>query len=132
LSQSGPDNSHHDVIIIDGLGLLATAYAVCDAAFIGGSLVPRGGHNPLEPAMFGRPILFGPYMTDFVEVSHLLIQQKGAFQVDTARQLADKLAAILTDPELGDQMGRAGLRVFSRNAGAVDRIISRMEDLNLV
>jgi 3-deoxy-D-manno-octulosonic-acid transferase len=82
--------------------------------------------------MFGRPILFGPYMTDFVEVSHLLIQQKGAFQVDTARQLADKLAAILTDPELGDQMGRAGLRVFSRNAGAVDRIISRMEDLNLV
>jgi 3-deoxy-D-manno-octulosonic-acid transferase len=71
-------------------------------------------------------------MTDFLEISHLLVRQKGAFRVETARELADKLAAILTDPELGDQMGKAGLRVFSGNAGAVDRIISRMEDLNLV
>ncbi len=131
-SQFRPDIQDHDLIIIDGLGLLATAYAVCDAAFIGGSMVPRGGHNPLEPAMFGKPILFGPYMTDFLEISHLLVRQKGAFRVETARELADKLAAILTDPELGDQMGQAGLRVFSGNAGAVDRIISRMEDLNLV
>ncbi|MBU1696159.1 MAG: 3-deoxy-D-manno-octulosonic acid transferase, partial [Proteobacteria bacterium] len=75
---------NHDLIFIDRIGLLATSYAICDIAFIGGSMVPQGGHNPLEPAMFGKPVLFGPHMTDFLQVSNLLVKEKGACRVETA------------------------------------------------
>ena len=131
-SQLKPGIKNHDLIFIDRIGLLATSYAICDIAFIGGSMVPQGGHNPLEPAMFGKPILFGPHMTDFLQVSDMLVEKFGACRVETTSELEGKLEEILKSPDLAAQMGEACHRVFAGNAGAVDRIINKMEDLNLV
>jgi 3-deoxy-D-manno-octulosonic-acid transferase len=114
------------------MGLLARAYAVCDIAFIGGSLLPFGGHNPLEPAMFGKPILLGPHMTDFLEMADLLVAEQGACKVKTASQIRAQLEEILQDPFLAKQMGDACYRVFSGNIGVVDKILKKMEELHFV
>ncbi len=132
LSQLKPGGGNHDIVFIDSLGKLATAYAICDAAFIGGSLIPQGGHNPLEPAIFGKPILFGPHMTDFSQVARLLMEAKGACQVKTRLDLQARLEEILTNPVLAAQMGGANFQVFSAHAGAVDRTLNKMEALGFV
>ena len=123
---------HPDIILIDSMGLLATAYAICDVAFIGGSLVPMGGHNPLEPALFAKPILLGPHMTDFLEVSDLLVDAKGALQVESVFQIHTHLEAVLGNDVLAKQMGAASFQVFSENTGAVARTLKTMEDLHFV
>ena len=122
----------HDILVVDTMGLLAMAYAICDLAFIGGSLLPFGGHNPLEPAMFGKPVLFGPHMTDFLQVADLLVDAKGALRVETRSQIQEKLEEILVNPVLAKQMGEAGFKVFSQNAGAVVRTVKKMEALGFV
>ncbi len=132
LSQLKPGIKNHDLIFIDSLGLLASSYAICDIAFIGGSMVPQGGHNPLEPAMFGKPVLFGPYMTDFLEIADLLVDEKGALRVETASQIQAVLEGVIENPVLAKQMGDACYRVFSKNAGAVAKTIKKMEDLHFV
>lgn len=131
-SQFQPDSGHPDIILIDSLGLLATAYAICDVAFIGGSLVPMGGHNPLEPALFAKPILLGPHMTDFLEISELLIAAKGALAVESASQIHTHLKAVLGNEDLAEQMGAASFQVFSENTGAVARTLKKMEALHFV
>ncbi|MBU0969893.1 MAG: 3-deoxy-D-manno-octulosonic acid transferase [Proteobacteria bacterium] len=122
----------HDILVVDTMGVLAMAYAICDLAFIGGSLVPSGGHNPLEPAMFGKPVLFGPHMTDFLQVADLLVEAKGALRVETGSQIQEKLEQILENPFLAKEMGDAGFKVFSQNAGAVARTVKKMEALGFV
>ncbi|WP_022664381.1 3-deoxy-D-manno-octulosonic acid transferase [Desulfospira joergensenii] len=126
------DSCSHDLILMDVMGILASSYAICDIAFIGGSLVKFGGHNPLEPAMFGKPVLFGPHMADFLEVAALLKQGRGAVEVCDAEDLAAALENILTHPELAGEMGRSNLRIFRENSGAVDRTIQIMEKAALV
>ncbi|RLB94354.1 MAG: 3-deoxy-D-manno-octulosonic acid transferase [Deltaproteobacteria bacterium] len=131
-SQLTPGKEDHDLIVLDKIGELSRTYAVCDLAFIGGSLLPFGGHNPLEPAMFGKPILFGSHMTDFIEIADLLMTEQGAHRVETISQIHSKLQGILQDPVLAKQMGDASYRVFSGNTGAVDRTLTKMEDLHFV
>lgn len=116
-----------DVVLMDILGILAASYAICDIAFIGGSLVASGGHNPLEPAAFGKPVLFGPWMTDFFEVADLLRLRQGAVTVRNGQDLAQTLGRILSDPELAENMGRAGRQIFRENSGAVNRTLTIME-----
>jgi 3-deoxy-D-manno-octulosonic-acid transferase len=130
-SQLKQDSGQKDIILIDSLGLLVTAYAICDIAFIGGSLIPLGGHNPLEPALFGKPILLGPHMTDFLEVSDLLKVAKGAVQVDSV-SLHRYLEKLLGNDVLAKQMGTASFQVFLENSGAVARTLKKMEDLHFV
>ena len=125
-------SENHDLIILDQMGLLAAAYAVCDIAFIGGSLLPFGGHNPLEPAMFGKPVLFGSHMTDFLEIADLLVDAKGAVRVETSSQIQASLEEILGSSDLAGQMGAACYNVFSGNSGAVTRTIQKMEALSFV
>ena len=74
-----------DIMFLNTIGILANAYALCTVAFVGGSLVAQGGHNLLEPAMFGKPVLFGPHMTDFREMAQLFIQGKAAFWLMTKK-----------------------------------------------
>ncbi len=112
-----------DVMLLDCLGVLAKAYGVCDVAFVGGSLVPCGGHNPLEPAMFRKPILFGPHMEDFAEVADLLLARKGACRVGDAASLTRHLRDLLARPDQAAEMGDRALSVFQENAGAVERTL---------
>jgi 3-deoxy-D-manno-octulosonic-acid transferase len=95
------------VLILDTLGELASVYALCDVAFIGGSLVPQRGHNPLEPAVYGKPVLFGPHMEDFAEISSDLLAVDGARQVHDAAELCTRLSLLLADSA---ERGRVGLQ----------------------
>ena len=76
-----------DVVILDTIGELAQLYQVATVVFVGGSLVDAGGHNILEPAVFGKPIVFGPHMHNFAEISRTFIENRGAIQVHSATEL---------------------------------------------
>ncbi len=120
------------VMVLDCLGVLASAYAVCDVAFIGGSLVPCGGHNPLEPAVFKKPILFGPHMSDFSGIATLLLAHKAACRVPDRDGLVRALQDIFFQPDLAGKMGSRAFSVCCENTGAVDRTLDTMARLGLV
>jgi 3-deoxy-D-manno-octulosonic-acid transferase len=80
------------VVVVDRIGLLRRLYALAEVAFVGGSLVKAGGHNPLEPAAAGKPVLFGPHTDDFRWICQALEQAGGAIRVADGRQLAEAAA----------------------------------------
>lgn len=129
MTRHQPDDT--PVMLLDCLGVLSSAYAVCDAAFIGGSLVAFGGHNPLEPAMFKKPVVFGPYMDDFSGIVELLLARKAACQVADRDGLVLALKRLLTRPGLAADMGNRAFQVCEKNAGAVDRTLDRLALLGL-
>ena len=110
-----------DVIIVDTIGDLRALYALADMAFIGGSLVDCGGHNPLEPAAFSKPVLFGPDMSDFIAIAQLLLESGGALQVRDAEELSAAVNMLMENSLKADEMGRNAYRVFCENKGAVAR-----------
>jgi 3-deoxy-D-manno-octulosonic-acid transferase len=109
------------VILLDTMGELARLYAAASVVFIGGSLIPHGGQNLLEPAALGRPVLHGPHMGNFVEMRDLFLYAGAAMQVEDARSLQEKLAAVLDDPALADRMGKAGREIVEAHRGATRR-----------
>ena len=117
------------VIVLDTMGELATLYSLCTVAFVGGSLVPIGGHNVLEPAVFAKPLLFGPHMHHFPELAALLQQAGGALQVHGEEELYERLVYLLTHPEAGDAMGQATLKVLAANRGALERTTTALKTL---
>ena len=121
-----------DVIVIDTLGILKKVYALADVALVGGSLLKIrgiGGHNPLEPAAFGKPVQFGPNMKNFKEIERLLVEAEGAVQVTGARSIANSLRELLTNRELANRMGRNAHAVFSTNKGAVKNTVEAVAAL---
>lgn len=111
------------VVILDTMGELFDLYASARVALAGGSLVPLGGQNPLEPAHWGVPVLFGPHMDDFREVADDLLQAGGASLVLDADDLARQVCNLLTDQNLNDRMGLAARQVCLRQTGAAKRTI---------
>jgi 3-deoxy-D-manno-octulosonic-acid transferase len=109
-----------DVLLADTIGELMKLYAVADAVFVGGSLVPLGGHNLLEPASLGKPLIFGRYMSNFREISALVLESSAGFQVDTPEQLADMVVSIFADPAKAAGVGENGIRLLDLSAGATD------------
>ncbi|MCF6248653.1 MAG: 3-deoxy-D-manno-octulosonic acid transferase [Desulfobacula sp.] len=124
--------SGKQVVFIDSIGLLSQLYALCDVAFIGGSMVCKGGHNPLEAAVFSKPVIFGSDMSDFLEISKCLIDHGGAKQVMSQEDLEKQFGDILTDTGLQKDMGKKCGEVFFLNSGAVQRIIETMEHFCIV
>ncbi|MFH1021418.1 MAG: 3-deoxy-D-manno-octulosonic acid transferase [Pseudomonadota bacterium] len=108
------------VLILDTLGELASVYALCDVAFIGGSLVPQRGHNPLEPAVHGKPVLFGPCMEDFAEISRDLLAVGGARQVRDAEELRDVLSLLLADSAARERAGHQAQGLISSRRGVTE------------
>lgn len=117
-----------DVIIVDTIGDLRALYALADMAFIGGSLVDCGGHNPLEPAAFSRPVLFGPYMSDFIAIAQMLLESGGALQVCDAAELSAAVNLLIGNSLKADEMGLNAYRVFCENKGAVARNLEIIVD----
>ena len=116
-----------DVFLLDTLGELPVFYAASDVAFIGGSLIPVGGHNPLEAAAVGIPILLGPHTFNFSAIDQLLQAAGAARRVKNAEELATAAAEFLVDPELRMRMGDAGRRVVEANRGAAIQLTSLLE-----
>jgi 3-deoxy-D-manno-octulosonic-acid transferase len=113
----------HAVLLVDTLGELASLYPAADVAFVGGSLVPIGGHNLLEPAALGIPVLTGPYTSNSRDVAAQLLACGAALQVSDAAQLAKELKRLLADPSARASMGSAGQQLVAANRGSVQRLV---------
>lgn len=109
------------LLILDTMGELSRMYSFCDIAFIGGSLVPDGGHNPLEPAAFGKAILFGPYMDDFTEISSDLLKKNAAIVCHDEEDIFDILKHLLTNAELRKEMGERAQSLVLQHRGVTMR-----------
>lgn len=107
-----------DVLLVDTLGEMLKFYAAADLVFVGGSLVPIGGHNVLEASLLKKPVLFGPYMHNFKEIASLLLARGGGEQVLDREALAAAIRRLLDDPELRVAMGERGEKLLRENAGA--------------
>lgn len=111
----------------DTMGELSLFLAAADAAFVGGSLVNRGGQNVLEPAALGKPVAFGPNMYNFAAISELLLERDAAQVVHGPRDLAEVMQLWLTDASERARVGESGRQVVQENQGAVDRLIDLIE-----
>lgn len=107
-----------DFVILDTVGELSTIYGLATLVFIGGSLVPRGGQNIIEPAFWGKPTLFGPYMYNFKEIVRIFLERNAACQVKDSRELRDKLIFYLTHRSEAQKMGGCAKDIVLENQGA--------------
>jgi 3-deoxy-D-manno-octulosonic-acid transferase len=118
-----------DVVVLDTIGELAQVYQIATAVFVGGSLVDTGGHNILEPAVYGKPIVFGPHMHNFKEIAEAFIAQDAAVQVTSGRGLEEALLALLTDPVRRARLGAAARALVESNRGAKDKSLAVIAQL---
>ncbi len=116
-----------DVFVGDTLGELPVMYGAADVAFVGGSLVPIGGHNILEPAALGVPVVIGPHLHNFAEISRRLLQRGAARGVKSERELADTVAEFLDDADLRHKTGECGRRFVENNRGALQSLMRIVE-----
>ena len=107
-----------DVVVLDSIGELAQLFQVATAVFVGGSLVDQGGHNILEPAVFGKAIVFGPYMQNFAEIARTFVENDAAIQIRSGRELEHVLLGLLTDPVRRARLGAAARALVEANRGA--------------
>ena len=117
------DGKQWDILVLDSLGELGRIYGLGALAFVGGSLVPVGGHNLLEPASFGCPVLFGPHTHNFQEMAEGLVDFGGGIRVSNETELCDSITMLLSDPERGVAMGRLAKGFVLKNQGALDRVM---------
>lgn len=117
-----------DVLVLDTVGELWSAYDLALAVFVGGSLVPLGGQNVLEPAFLAKPVLYGPHTENFREETERLTASGGGFQVGTPEELGWRVAAFLADPELAAGCGQRARGAVERHRGAVDRVARWLAD----
>ena len=118
-----------DVVVLDTIGELAVVYQVGTIVFVGGSLVPTGGHNVLEPAVFGKPIVFGPHMENFREIADAFVAADAAVRLDGEGQLEITLVELLGDPVRRARMGAAARALVEANRGAKDKTMMVLETL---
>lgn len=118
-----------NLIIGDTMGQMFTYLAAADVAFVGGSLVDVGGHNVLEPAALGLPVLFGPHMHNFEDARRLLLEHDAAFEVEDAHDLATHVAELFMVPERRRECGAAGREAVAGNRGAVERLLEIIDRL---
>lgn len=110
-----------DVFLGDTMGEMMTYYAAADVAFVGGSLMPIGGHNLLEPASLGIPAVTGPHVENFKIITKLLLDAKAAIKVQDVEELEKVILGLLKNKELGKKMGQNGIALIEKNRGSVDR-----------
>ena len=118
-----------DVVVVDTIGQLQRFYAACDVAFVGGSLIPHGGQNMLEPAAQGRAVIFGPHTDNFRRDVELLLEAEAVIQGPDPARFAEELKRLLEDPELCASYGARALRVIEQNQGATIRTLELVDDL---
>ncbi len=113
-----------DILLGDTMGELMTFFGACDIAFVGGSLVPSGGHNVIEPAAWGVPVLTGPHLFNFTEASQLLLDGEALLVCNDAKQLAEECITMLNSQQRREQMGSQARLIAEANRGALDKLIA--------
>ncbi|WP_460142638.1 lipid IV(A) 3-deoxy-D-manno-octulosonic acid transferase [Pseudomonas sp. S3_B08] len=117
------------VLLGDTMGELLFLYALADSAFVGGSLVPNGGHNLLEPAALAKPVLSGPHLFNFLDIAAQLREAGALAEVDDAEGLAVEVQRLFELPRDAQRMAEAGLAVMRRNQGALQRLLDGLARL---
>ncbi|MGA2206403.1 MAG: 3-deoxy-D-manno-octulosonic acid transferase [Terracidiphilus sp.] len=117
-----------EIVLLDTIGELASVYSLASVAFVGGSLVPAGGHNPLEPAQFAVPIVMGPHYANFAAITDSL-RGHNALRIAAKDELAAVLNGLLRDRAAAEAMGARAKEVFNRQAGATDRCVEAIRAL---
>ena len=117
------------VLLGDTMGELLFLYALADSAFVGGSLVPNGGHNLLEPAALAKPVLSGPHLFNFLEIAALLREAGALEEIEDAQGLALAVQRLFELPQNAQQMAEAGLKVMQANQGALQRLLDGLARL---
>jgi 3-deoxy-D-manno-octulosonic-acid transferase len=118
-----------DIVVLDTIGELATIYQIATVVFVGGSLVNVGGHNILEPAVFGKPIVFGPHMENFVEIAEAFVANGAGVQLTDERELDDTLVSLIGDPVRRARLGAAARALVEANRGANAKSVTVLADL---
>jgi 3-deoxy-D-manno-octulosonic-acid transferase len=118
-----------DAVVLDTIGELAQIYQLATVVFVGGSLVPAGGHNILEPALFGKPIVFGPHMHNFAEIAETFLANRAAVQVHSDRELAEVVVGLVNDSVRRASLGAAARALVDANRGAKDRTVAVITSL---
>jgi len=120
---------NNPLLFFHTIGELANCYRFADIAFIGGSLPPLGGHNPIEPAVMGAPVLFGPHMEDFAEISQDLLTAGGAQRVGGEESLFQAASTWLADARLRKKAGQAAFRCVEKQQGVIERHLQLIQTL---
>ncbi len=115
-----------EILLVDSIGEMLSFYATADLVFVGGSLVPVGGHNLLEASLLSKPVLFGPHMQNFKEIATLVLHAQAGMQVEDGAQLKEKIALLLNSPELRLDMGEHGFKLLSEHAGATAKTLEEI------
>ncbi len=118
-----------DVVVLDSIGELAAVYQVGTLVFVGGSLVPTGGHNILEPAVFGRPVVFGPHMHNFAEIAAAFVAADAGVQVASEGVFEDEVLALMADPVRRARLGAAARALVDANRGAKAKTLETLDVL---
>jgi 3-deoxy-D-manno-octulosonic-acid transferase len=116
------------IVLLDTIGELASVYSLASVAFVGGSLVPAGGHNPLEPAQFALPILIGPHYANFRAITEDLLAHQ-ALRIADLEELTSALLDLLEDSPAATAMGARAKQVFDQQAGATSRCVRALKEL---
>jgi 3-deoxy-D-manno-octulosonic-acid transferase len=116
------------IVLLDTIGELASVYSLASVAFVGGSLIPAGGHNPLEPAQFGVPIVMGPHYANFRAITEDLLAHQ-ALRIAAKEDLATALIDLLENPDAAKAMGERARQVFDQQAGATARCVEAVKSL---
>lgn len=117
------------VYLLDTMGELPLFYAASDIAFVGGSLVPIGGHNMLEPAALGLPVISGPHVFNALEIAEMFVENGACHVVTTADELAAAVANLIKDPEAARRAGEQGRKIVAENRGSLGKLLSLLEPL---
>jgi 3-deoxy-D-manno-octulosonic-acid transferase len=128
-SGTGTGTGTNDVIVVDTMGELSRIYLIADAVFVGGSLIPHGGQNMLEPAALGKAVLFGPHVRNFRAIAEDLIKAGGAEMVADAAALGTSLAKLLRDRDGARRMGERGREFVESHRGAAKRTVEVLKEL---
>src|SRR5579872_1923642 len=118
-----------DVVVLDTIGELAQLFQIATAVFVGGSLVDQGGHNIIEPAAFGKAIVFGPYMQNFAEIARAFVENDAAIQIRNPRELEHALLGLLNDPVRRARLGAAARALVEANRGARGKTMAAIAKL---
>ncbi len=113
-----------DILLGDSMGELMTFYGACDIAFVGGSLVATGGHNMIEPAAWGKPVLTGPHLFNFTEASQLLLDADAMRVCKDASELAEQCLGLFKRKQRREKMGNAAHLIAEANRGALDKLVA--------
>jgi 3-deoxy-D-manno-octulosonic-acid transferase len=122
---------NNPVFILDTIGELMNYYSAADIVFVGGSLVKKGGHNILEPASLKKPVIFGPYMFNFRDISELFLSNKAASLAGNRKELVDKIKEILSNNLYAQSMVERAYALLIANRGATVKNIKIIEQLNI-